>query len=63
MSDIGEYVCKLSNQLGQEEAMAKANVRKIFHAPVFTQKLVDTDQVSGKIILRINNKTVYYLGL
>ncbi|KAL1110551.1 hypothetical protein AAG570_008079, partial [Ranatra chinensis] len=47
MGDVGEYKCKLSSKLGEAEISASANVRKVFHAPVFIQKLQDLEQVTG----------------
>uniref|UniRef100_A0A0A9VUL5 Muscle M-line assembly protein unc-89 n=1 Tax=Lygus hesperus TaxID=30085 RepID=A0A0A9VUL5_LYGHE len=47
MDDMDTYKCKLINPLGESEAEAKLTVKKVFHAPVFTQKLRDLDQIIG----------------
>lgn len=44
-SDDGEYQLTLTNPLGTETAKAKVSVRKIYSAPVFTQKFSDLQQL------------------
>ncbi|CAB0012839.1 unnamed protein product [Nesidiocoris tenuis] len=47
MEDMDVYKCKLTNPLGEVEAEAKLTVKKVYHAPVFTQKLRDLEQIIG----------------
>ncbi|XP_073994368.1 obscurin isoform X8 [Rhodnius prolixus] len=57
MNDIGSYKCKLTNNLGSAESSAKVSVKKIYHAPMFVQKLHDLDQIiglDGKLVCRVS---------
>lgn len=71
MNDIGSYKCKLTNNLGSAESSAKVSVKKIYHAPMFVQKLHDLDQVrsnfkimtSGRLEGDINRNDKGSLGL
>lgn len=45
LNDAGLYTCKLVNPLGEDSSSAKANVRKVFQPPKFSQKFSDLQQV------------------
>lgn len=51
-SDSGNYSCLLANPLGEDTSSCNANVRKVYKAPVFTQKIIDQQQIFG------NNATI-----
>lgn len=46
-SDEGEYQLTLTNPAGTESGKARVNVRKIYSAPVFTQRFSDQQQLPG----------------
>ncbi|XP_024082458.1 obscurin isoform X3 [Cimex lectularius] len=56
MEDMSNYKCQIENPLGKAETSAKITVKKVYHAPVFVQKLHDLDQViglDGKLVCRV----------
>lgn len=46
-SDSGTYSCLLANPLGEDSSQCNANVRKVYKAPIFTQKISDQQQAFG----------------
>ncbi|XP_034109415.1 obscurin isoform X3 [Drosophila albomicans] len=46
-ADSGVYSCLLANPLGEDTSSCNANVRKVYKAPIFTQKITDQQQVFG----------------
>ncbi|XP_017836914.1 obscurin isoform X3 [Drosophila busckii] len=46
-ADSGNYSCLMANPLGEDTSGCNANVRKVYKAPVFTQKISDQQQVLG----------------
>lgn len=45
LCDVGEYSCRLVSPLGEDTSTAKANIRKVFQSPIFTQKFTDLQQL------------------